>query len=100
MLWIAICLLAGLPSTAPAPPTSAPSHRRIVVLDTKDLPESSGVVASRVTPDVYWTHNDSGDGPFVYAFRLSRADRERQIAHLLGTVELIGATNVDWEDIA
>ncbi|MBY8882466.1 hypothetical protein [Actinacidiphila acidipaludis] len=29
--------------------------------------ESSGLAASRLHPGVYWTHNDSGDGPYVYA---------------------------------
>jgi hypothetical protein len=30
------------------------------------ITESSGLVASRLHPGVYWTHNDSGDGPYVY----------------------------------
>ncbi|MGW0364280.1 WD40 repeat domain-containing protein [Streptomyces sp. NPDC002990] len=29
--------------------------------------ESSGLTASRIHPGVYWTHNDSDDGPYVYA---------------------------------
>ena len=31
------------------------------------LIESSGVAVSRAYPDVLWSHNDSGDGPYVYA---------------------------------
>ncbi|MFE6775348.1 hypothetical protein [Streptomyces sp. NPDC057702] len=31
------------------------------------ITESSGLAASRAHPGVYWTHNDSDDGPFVYA---------------------------------
>ncbi|MGW2862566.1 WD40 repeat domain-containing protein [Streptomyces sp. NPDC001205] len=31
------------------------------------ITESSGLAASRTHPGVYWTHNDSGDGPYVYA---------------------------------
>lgn len=31
------------------------------------ITESSGLVASRLHKGVYWTHNDSGDGPYVYA---------------------------------
>ncbi|NUP40118.1 MAG: hypothetical protein HOY76_24665 [Streptomyces sp.] len=31
------------------------------------ITEASGLVASRLHPGVYWTHNDSGDGPYVYA---------------------------------
>ncbi|MCP3821866.1 WD40 repeat domain-containing protein [Streptomyces sp. A3M-1-3] len=29
--------------------------------------ESSGLAASRAHPGVYWTHNDSDDGPYIYA---------------------------------
>jgi hypothetical protein len=31
------------------------------------ITEASGLAASRLHPGVYWTHNDSGDGPYVYA---------------------------------
>lgn len=31
------------------------------------ITESSGLAASRIHPGVYWTHNDSDDGAFVYA---------------------------------
>ncbi|MFE3368183.1 WD40 repeat domain-containing protein [Streptomyces sp. NPDC059173] len=31
------------------------------------ITESSGLAASRVHPGVYWTHNDSDDGPYVFA---------------------------------
>ena len=54
--------------------------------------ESSGLAASRRTPGVLWTHNDSGDGPLLYA--TDRAGRA------LGTFAVTGAANVDWEDMA
>jgi len=31
------------------------------------LIESSGVAVSHTYPGVLWTHNDSGDGPYLYA---------------------------------
>lgn len=31
------------------------------------IKESSGLAASHLHPGIYWTHNDSGDGPYVYA---------------------------------
>ncbi|MGW0858040.1 WD40 repeat domain-containing protein [Streptomyces sp. NPDC002690] len=31
------------------------------------ITESSGLAASRIHPGVYWTHNDSEDGPYLYA---------------------------------
>lgn len=54
--------------------------------------ESSGLVASRTSPGAYWTHNDSGDGPFIYALN-ARGER-------LGTFRVTGANARDWEDIA
>ena len=57
-----------------------------------DVNESSGLVASRTSPGAYWTHNDSGDGPFIYAFDTS--------GQTLGIFRVTGATNRDWEDIA
>jgi len=41
---------------------------------------------------MYWTHNDSGDGPFIYALD----DR----GHRRGVWRVTGATAYDWEDIA
>ncbi|HZO89945.1 MAG TPA: hypothetical protein VFB38_16565 [Chthonomonadaceae bacterium] len=59
--------------------------------DTR-IAESSGLTASRRTPGVLWTHNDSGDGPYLYA--LDRKGRT------LARYTVPNATNVDWEDIA
>jgi hypothetical protein len=39
-----------------------------------------------------WSHNDSGNEPFLFAFTASGAD--------LGTYTLEGAQLVDWEDLA
>jgi hypothetical protein len=54
--------------------------------------ESSGLVASRANPGIFWTHNDSGDGPFIYA--LDRQGKSR------GVWRVSGASARDWEDIA
>jgi hypothetical protein len=61
-------------------------------LEDKSIDESSGIAASRTTPGMYWTHNDSGDGPFIYAFD------ER--GHNRGVWRVTGALANDWEDIA
>jgi len=76
------------------------SHGFVGVSETTGVPESSGVIASRMSPDVFWTHNDSGGSAIVYAFRLSAADKAAGEARDLGYVQLSGASNVDWEDIA
>ncbi|MCG6955693.1 MAG: hypothetical protein LJF04_06850 [Gemmatimonadetes bacterium] len=56
------------------------------------LDESSGLAVSRAHPGVYWSHNDSGDRPRLYAIDDS--------ARLLGTWRVRGAHAVDWEDIS
>lgn len=65
---------------------------KLGVLSHKEVSESSGLVSSRTTPELYWTHNDSGDGPFLYAF-------DSQGAHK-GVWRVTGATARDWEDLA
>lgn len=75
----------------PAPGRYGPATK---LADLKDpaIRESSGIVASRSTPGLYWTHNDSGDGPFLYAFD------ERGVRR--GVWRVTGAAARDWEDIA
>lgn len=79
---------------AAAPPGQGEVHLTLVdtaVITVRRLDESSGVAASR-RPGVYWTHNDSGDGPFLYA--IDSAGRD------LGVWRVEGAANRDWEDMA
>src|SRR5262249_20932061 len=64
----------------------------ITTLKERSISESSGLVASRQTPGAYWTHNDSGDGPFIYSFD-TRGDS-------LGIFRVTGAQARDWEDIS
>lgn len=56
------------------------------------LQESSGVAVSRAHPGLLWTHNDTGDGPYLYATDLRGTDR--------GRLRVAGAAAFDWEDIA
>ena len=56
------------------------------------LAESSGLVVSRRQPGVLWTHNDSGDGPNLYAIDAT--------GRLLATFTVAGAEAVDWEDMS
>jgi len=64
----------------------------LATIKDTSISESSGLVASRSTPGAYWTHNDSGDGPLIYAIN-TRGDS-------LGTFRVNGAQARDWEDIA
>ena len=71
-------------------PYSAPTT--IATIKNRSINESSGLVASRATPGAYWTHNDSGDGPFIYALNARGAS--------LGVFRVTGAQAHDWEDIS
>jgi hypothetical protein len=77
-------------AVAPAGVYGPPS--KLGFLTNKEINESSGIVASRTTPGLYWTHNDSGDGPFLYTMD------ERGVHK--GVWRVTGATARDWEDIA
>jgi hypothetical protein len=65
---------------------------RIGRLDDPTLIESSGLVASRSTPGILWSHNDSGTPADLYCMGLDGAS--------CGRWAVAGAANRDWEDIA
>lgn len=95
---IVVCVLMALwlipaPAT-PQKPKPAPygPPATIATLKDKAISESSGLAASRLTRGAYWTHNDSGDGPLVYAFD-TRGDS-------FGVFRVTGAQARDWEDMA
>lgn len=60
---LAACLAAVL---FPAPGAYADPGGSFTFQDSR-ISESSGLAASRQHEGVYWTVNDSGDGPYVYA---------------------------------
>lgn len=67
------------------------------VIASPEVTEASGLVASWDNTGTgatgpWWTHNDSGASARIYAIDGT--------GRLLATVELVGAENRDWEDIA
>jgi hypothetical protein len=65
---------------------------QLLDLDHPRLTESSGLAVSRRRADALWTHNDSGGGPYLYAFRLE--------GEPLGRFPVDSAWALDWEDLA
>ena len=61
-------------------------------LQNSSVVEASGIIASRMNPNVLWTHNDSGNSARIYPLSTAGAN--------LGTYTVSGTSNVDWEDIA
>lgn len=68
------------------------SPRILGTVSSPEIKESSGIAASRCNEGVLWTHNDSGDGPYIFALN--------EKGEKLGTWQVLGAENTDWEDIA
>lgn len=74
---------------AQTPPTTRPFV--FGQMKTPAIRESSGIVESRQFPGVYWTHNDSGNPPVLYAVR-----RDGSLINAFP----VKCVMLDWEDIA
>jgi hypothetical protein len=57
-----------------------------------EVTEASGLVVSPTQEGIFWTHNDSGDAAYLYAFDKSGKPK--------ATVLVRNAFNFDWEDLA
>ncbi len=88
--------LACAVSPAATPPPdehlARPSITSMAKIDAPEINESSGLVASRLHDGIFWTHNDSGDGPRIFAIDRNGAK--------VAEYAVEGARAVDWEDIA
>ncbi|WP_329457276.1 WD40 repeat domain-containing protein [Streptomyces sp. NBC_01497] len=68
----AVAAVLALVAAALVLPCAAPAFadggadQSFTITDPR-ITESSGLAASHLHPGIYWTHNDSGDGPYVYA---------------------------------
>ncbi|MCC7106533.1 MAG: hypothetical protein IT307_15450 [Chloroflexi bacterium] len=79
------------PDASPAPACRYGAARKIASLQERAVQEASGLTYSLRSPTLLWTHNDSGNNPRLYALDGS--------GQRLATVQVEGASNVDWEDI-
>jgi hypothetical protein len=86
----ATALLCAVPVSAaqPSAPRCEPAGPLVKV---PELPEGSGMAASRKTPGRFWSHNDSGE-PVLVAL-----DGQGRVS---GRVQLAGAAVDDWEAVA
>ena len=82
-------------STSSVAPTASPAAELACTVVARsrldELPEASGLAVGRRTPDVLWSHNDSG-APVVIALNTNGA--------VVGRVRLNGASVDNWEDIS
>ncbi len=80
-----LCLWIAVPPSLSGEPPSP------VYLKESKVHESSGIAASQRNPNIFWTHNDSGDQAQLFAF-----DRD---GNDVGRVRIRGAEAIDWEDM-
>jgi len=66
--------------------------RQLCLVADKRINEASGLACAHETPEAFWTHNDSGDGPFIYLINTK--------GETLASKVVEGAGARDWEDIA
>lgn len=85
----ALILLCAMASSAEDATSKATLVAKLA--DTR-INESSGLAMGKRNPGIFWTLNDSGGGPYVFAFDEKGVTRAR--------LEIAGAANFDWEDIA
>jgi hypothetical protein len=71
--------------------TASPCRSAGPAIALAQLPEASGLAASRRHPGVLWSHNDSGM-PMVFAIGTDGS--------IKGRVRIAGAELDDWEDVA
>jgi hypothetical protein len=76
---------------AKATTLEGPCSTAVMVARLPDVDEASGLAISRRSPDLLWTHNDSGP-PVLYAFGTDGSRR--------GRVRVTGARLDNWEGLA
>lgn len=88
-----VAVLVAAPAAAQSPWKIAAPTRIVQVGTAQDsiLTEMSAVAASRSQPGVFWTLNDSGNSPWVFAIDSTGRLRE--------SYRIPGASNFDWETL-
>lgn len=98
--WLALAEKPGpdtATTSASAPAATRPVKitygrgRQIAALANRQIDESSGLAAGLVNPGVFWTHNDSGGRPRLFAFNAK--------GEHLAICDIEGASARDWEDM-
>lgn len=93
LFFLAAAVSAWAQSAPAWPEIPVPSSsQRVAVLEDKRINESSGLCRSGRDPAIFWTLNDSGGEPCVFA--IDRTGKTR------AKVRVRDAANFDWEDIA
>ena len=90
VLWVG-CLLISVSEAIEHPAVLYGPAVQLAELANDKIRESSGLAPSRRSAEVFWTHNDQGDQPRLFAFGID--------GRHLGTSQVRGAEAEDWEDM-
>ncbi len=90
-MWVSAVPAAGQATPAASPGSPARTRAAEATLDPFWIREVSGIVASRKRPGTFWAHGDSGNPSRIVAFDGT--------GKVLAEVDILGAPNIDWEDI-
>ena len=87
--------------------------KRVATVEHGPISEISGIVKSATYPGVWWVHNDSGNDPALFAIDADgdpilpdwlkdsyQVGAEKSPKPTWPGIEILQASNVDWEDIA
>ena len=92
--WWVIALVTQTLLGATEPAVIAPTYAGPIPAGVMEVPprrEASGLAASRRSPEILWTHDDSEGAPVLYAMDTTGKKR--------GALRLRGVKNEDWEDM-
>ncbi|MGP3922688.1 hypothetical protein [Streptomyces sp. 8N616] len=92
-LGAAVLASAVLAVPAAVPAAADGGSPESFTIEDSRITESSGLAASRAHPGVFWTHNDSDDGPYVYAV-------DSATGRTVATVTLAGIDPRDVEAVS
>lgn len=103
-LMCSLTALSGEPESLHLPPVEPVTLHPKGRLSFTPIRESSGLVKSRIWPDVFWTLNDSGNRARIFPVRRDGSiivpDTAGRPHRRYDGISILGARNVDWEDIA
>jgi hypothetical protein len=85
-------LLLHFSACTSTPSLTNPLPAPVATVEHPDIKEGSGLTESRTMPGTFWVLNDGGNNPVLYLMDKNGRD--------LGTVEIDGVQNKDWETLA
>jgi len=90
---------ASHPADKPAPALDLAPLKVVAPLPPGARKESSGIVRSHKTPDLFWSLSDSGNAPRLYPLHRNGSPYLPAAGSKVPGVLIEGARNVDWEDL-